>query len=564
MKYSERPWVKQYNDWVDPNVQIPDKTYLDFLNESFARNPRRPVMYFMGRTMLFNELEELSAKFANFLAEIGYGKGDVVSIATPNIPQNQIANVGTCRAGCIAQGISVLLSPKELVYQLNHSGARVLVIWDVTFEEKFMKIKDQVPALTHIVTCNLGDYLPGIKRFLGNLLKKLPAGKVVPIEGKTVLSMQQLMEKYPARAPQVTLKPEDTCLFQYTGGTTGVPKGAEVTHRNIVTCLVQAKMWMDLKDMEEVYCSAFPFFHIAGLFLGMINICMGNPQILIPDPRNVNHFCKEFDRYHPTGVVNVPTVYQMLMEGLDFKKLDHSRCRYYISGASPLPEKLIQDMESVVGEGKVLELYGMTETMVTALDPPKKKKRAGSVGLPWPAYELRLVDLVTGTHEVPFGEEGELIIRGPGVMKGYWNMPEETEKTLRDFDGKKWLFTGDILKMDDDGYLYLVDRCKDMVDVRGNNVFSREVEDVLYLHPAVELCAVVGVPDPKRQGTQMVKAIIQITADVKAKDTKVLEDEIRQYCQEHMAHYKVPRVIEFINEMPLTSVGKVDKKVLRN
>ena len=563
MEYEDRPWIRQYNDWVDPNISIPDKTCLDYLEESFKRNPDRPAMHFMGRTMGFRELDDLSARFSRFLADLGYGRGDAVSIVTPNIPQNQIVNVGVFRAGCIAQGISILLSPKEMAYQLNHSGSRVLVIWDMIFEQKFLEIRDQVPELTHIVLCNLGDFLPAFKRILGNLLKKLPSGKLVPVPGKTVLPMNEIWKQYAPSPPEVRVTPEDTCLIQYTGGTTGIPKGAEISHRNLVACLTQMKSWLALKEMDEVYCSAFPFFHIAGLFVGLINLTMGNPQILLPDPRNTGHFCKEYAARRPTGVANVPTVYQMLVEDPAFRSLDHSNCRHFISAASPLPEKLLRDLEAVVGEGKVLELYGMTETMVTTLDPPGRKKKAGSVGLPWPAYRLKLVDLETGTREVPLGEEGELIVQGAGVMKGYWRMPEETDRTLRDFQGEKWLFTGDVLRMDPEGFLYLVDRCKDMVDVRGNNVFSREVEDVLYQHPAVELCAVVGVPDPKRPGTQMVKAIIQPAADYQGGEPAAVEEGILDHCRENLAHYKVPRVLEIIPEMPLTSVGKVDKKVLR-
>ncbi|HOG07074.1 MAG: AMP-binding protein [Syntrophales bacterium] len=563
MTYNDRPWVRFYNEWVHPEVSIPEKTYLDYLNESFRRNPHRPALYFMGKEIVFGELEDLSARFANFLAEIGCVPGTPVSVITPNIPQNQIANVGICRAGCVAQGISLLLTPTEMAYQLNHSGARVLIILDLAFEQKFVKIQQEVPNLTHVVVCRIGDYLPAVKRVLGGILGKLPTGQVTPIAGKHVLTFSEVMRNHPAQAPDVRLSPEDTCLIQYTGGTTGIPKGAEVTHRNIVSCLVQMKNWLDLKEMEEVYCSAFPFFHIAGLFVGMINLSMGNPQVLIPDPRNIEHFCKAYVKHRPTGVANVPVIYQQLAEEPAFRAADHSRCKAFISAASPLPEKLYRRLEATVGQGKVLELFGMTETMVTSLDAPGKKKKIGSVGLPWPAYRLKIVDLESGTREMPIGQEGELIIRGPGVMKGYWRMPEETAHALRELDGEKWLYTGDVVRMDDDGYLYVVDRCKDMIDVRGYNVFSREVEDRLYQHPSVEFCAVVGVPDPERPGTQQVKAVIQLKAEFRKNDPKALQSEILEHCRETLAHYKVPQAIEFVESIPLTSVGKVDKKVLR-
>ncbi|MFA5400515.1 MAG: AMP-binding protein [Dehalococcoidia bacterium] len=563
MKYSDRPWTKEYNDWVVKDPVIPDKTYKDFLEESFKNNPDRPAMYFMGKTITFKELDDLSSRFANFLSRLGYGPGDVVSILTPNIPQNQIANVGTALAGCIAQGISILLTPKEMAYQLNQSGARVLVIWDVIFEQKFLQIAEQVPDLKHIVVCSLDDYLPPVKRVLGNLLKKLPKGKVVPVPSKTVQGFKEMLANHLPRRPRVEVKPEDTCLIQYTGGTTGVPKGAEITHRNLVCCLVVMKNWLDLKERDEVYCSAFPFFHIAGLFVGMINLIMGNPQILIPDPRNPKHFCSEYSKYHPTGSANVPTIYMTLLNTPAFRNADHSRCKAFISAASPLPEQLLYDLEAVVGKGKVLELFGMTETMVTAMDQPKKKKKIGSVGLPWPQYRIKVVDLETGENEVDIGKEGELIVQGAGVMKGYWNRPDETAQTLRTLQDGQWLFTGDIVRMDEEGYLYVVDRVKDMIDVRGFNVFSREVEDVLYQHPAVEVCAVVGAPDPKREGTNLVRAVIQLRPEYLTRDSNELAGEITEHCKSNLAHYKVPATVEFIQQMPLTSLMKINKKALR-
>jgi long-chain acyl-CoA synthetase len=563
MKYEDRIWVAQYNEWVDPAPAIPNKTYLDFLEESFHRNPHRPAMFFMGRTITFRELDDGSARFAHYLHSIGCGKRDVVAILTPNIPQNQIANVAVARAGCIAQGISILLTPREMAYQLNHSRAKVLVVLDLVLEQKIAEIGHEVGHLTHIVACSLGDYLPAAKRLIGSALGKIPKGRVAPMPPKSVTTMREILKGHPAEKPLVDVTPEDTCLIQYTGGTTGTPKGAEISHRNIVSCLVQMKNWLDLREMDEVYCSAFPFFHIAGLFVGMINLCMGNPQVLIPDPRNAGHFCKEYKRYRPTGVANVPTIYQKLLDTPRFRRLDHSGCRIFISAASPLPERLLGELESVVGKGKVLELFGMTETMVTSLDSPKKEKRIGSVGLPWPAYRLKIVDIQTGKQEVEIGEEGELIIRGPGVMKGYWDMPEETARTIRTFEGEEWLFTGDIVRMDRDGYLYVVDRVKDMIDVRGFNVFSRELEELLYLHPVVELCAVVGVPDPKRAGTSMVKAVIQPRPEHQGRDHEEIVKEVEEYCKENLAYYKVPRVFEIVGQIPLTSLGKVDKKVLR-
>jgi long-chain acyl-CoA synthetase len=563
MNYDERPWTKYYDEWVDPNITIPEKTYLDFLQEGLSRNHAHPAMHFMGKTITYGELDELSGRFANFLSSIGYGKGVAVSIVTPNIPQNQIVNVGICRAGCIAQGISILLTPNELAYQLNHSGAKVLLILDMAFEETFMKIHDKVPELTHVVVCNIGEYLPPLVRILGKALKKLPSGKVVPVPGKTVLTFREIMRTYPDSPPRVDVHPDDTCLIQYTGGTTGTPKGAEMTHRNVVTTLVMYNHWMQTKVMGEIWLSAFPFFHIAGLFVGMVQMTTTNTQILIPDPRNVKHLVKEYAKYRPTGICNVPTIYQRLVDEPSFRSLDHSNCQVVFSGASPLTDSLLAELESVIGEGKVQEFYGMTETMPSIFDPKNNKKKVGSVGLPWPTYRVKLVDLENGTREVPVGEEGEYIVQGKGVMRGYWRDPEETAHAMREFQGEKWFFTGDVLKMDEDGYFYLVDRVKDMIDVSGYNVFSRELEDKLYQHAAIEFCAVVGMPDPQKPATQIVKAVIQLIPEYRDKDANVVQEDIRTYCKENMAPYKVPKIIEIVDQIPLTAVGKVDKKTLR-
>ncbi|UCD85802.1 MAG: AMP-binding protein [Deltaproteobacteria bacterium] len=562
--YDERPWLEFYDGFVDPNFTAPDITYVDLLEESFSDFANRAALHFMGTTLTFKEMDMYSRKFATFLKEIGCGPGDVVGINLPNTPQFLIAHMGTLRAGCITNGVSPLLTLKEMTYQLNDCGAKVLVTLDAIFEQRLRKIHDKIPRLSHIVATGIADFLPWTKRTLGKLLKKVPTGKVIPLPDKTVLNFQGLLDKYPSKPPEAKIKPEDTCLIQYTGGTTGLPKGTELTHKNMVTTILQVKQWFDDARGEDIYLSGFPFFHIAGLSTGMNAMATGNTQILIPDPRNTKHMCEEFARYLPTGLNNVPSLYQMLMENPMFKTLEFSRVKACMSGAAPFAVESLKALEEIVGEGKVIEVYGMTETSpLMTMNPYKGLKKIGSVGVPIQNTRIKLVDLDTGTKEVPIGEEGEIICRGPQVMKGYYGKPEETAHALREFQGEKWLYTGDVARMDKDGYFYIVDRTKDMLNVGGYKVFSREVEEALYEHPAIEFCAIIGMPNPDRPGSEHVKAVIQLMKNQKDKDKGDLENKIIAYCRENMAPYKVPKVIEFVDELPLTPVGKVDKKSLK-
>jgi len=566
MKYDDRPWLKHYEERLSSEISVPDATYADLMQASFDDFADRPAFHFLGVTKTFADLDTYSLRFANFLAEIGCGTGDVVGISLPNIPQYMIAHAGALRAGCAATGVSPLLSAKEVIHQLNDSGARVLVTLDTLFEQRFLKVQQKVPNITHVVVANVAEFFPGIKRVLGKLLKKIPSGKIVPVPGKTVVPFAEVLRTFLSKRIQTTVKPEDTCLIQYTGGTTGLPKGTVLTHRNLVTNMYQYMSWLgaDVERGKETHCSGFPFFHLAGLGVCMVSMASGVTQTLIPDPRNTKHICEEITRHRPTLMTNVPSLYQMLLETPEFKSLDFSSVKTCISGAAPFSVEAIQAFEAVVGEGKVLELYGMTEASpILTMNPHKGRKKIGSVGVPIQSTWLKIMDLEDGTREVPFGEEGEIIAHGPQIMKGYYNQPDETAHALRELQGRRWFYSGDIGKMDDDGYLYVVDRTKDMLIVGGFKVFSREAEETLYEHPAVEYCAYVGVPNPERPDSHRVKAVIQLASAYKGKDEKEVETEIVAFCRENMAPYKVPKIVQFVDQIPLTSVGKVDKKALR-
>ncbi len=567
MNDQERPWLKSFDPGVDPDLPIPERSFSDLVEETFDTFRGKPAYHFMGVTKTFDDLDKDTLRFVRFLNEIGCGPGDVVGINMPNIPQYFIAHLGVLRAGCSVTGVSPLLSPKEMKYQLNDSGAKVLVTLDALFEHRFKKIADAVPALTHVVTTSIADYLPALTGMLGKLLRKIPSGKVTPLTDKTVLSFREVMRQHEPATSTPSPDPEDTALIYYTGGTTGPAKGAELTHRNMVATAVLMPNWSDLTPGQEIFCSGAPFFHIAGLMVGMTALCMGAEQVLVPDPRNTRLITKQIARHKATVLFNVPSLYQLLAQDPGFRALGQEafdRIKICASGAAPFPPDSLRELESLVGEGKVIEIYGMTETTaILTANPRYGEHKIGSVGLPGQNMMVKLVDLDTGTKEVPLGEEGEVIVSGPQVTKGYLNKPNETAHALRQFQGRTYLYTGDVGRMDDQGYLFLVDRAKDMIIVSGFKVFSTEAETTLCDHPAVMRCAVVGTPNPERPGSELVKAVIQPTPGYNGSDLGKLEQEILSYCRENMAPYKVPKIVEFVDEIPLTPIGKVDKKALR-
>ena len=564
MTYDDKPWVKSYDERVNPQIEIPNITLVDRFDQILERFPERPAIHFLGRSLDYRDLMGHANRVAHALMAAGCVPGDVVGINLPNIPQYLIAQIGALKAGCATSGVSPLLTPNEIVYQLTDSRAKALITLDAIFEHRLSGISDQLPDLKVVVVTGILDFLPKIKQILARILKKIPTGKITPLPGKTVLKFMDLLAQYPDKPPDVGIKPEQPCLVQYTGGTTGVPKGTVLTHQNLVANLTQIDDWVKPESGKEIGLSGFPLFHLAGLMLGLVGVAAGAAQVLIPDPRDTKHIIKEMGRYRPTFLINVPTLYQMLLDEPGFRELDFSDLKFCISGAAPFPVEGIRELEGVIGANKVIEVYGMTETSpIVTMNPRHGKKKIGTVGLPIQGTRVKLVDLETGTLDVPFGDEGELIVQGPQVMQGYLNKPEETELALRELDGERWLYTGDIARMDEEGYFSIVDRSKDMLNVGGFKVFSREVEEKLIDHPAVGVCAIVGVPNPKRPGSEIVKLVVQLDRAYRDRAEEGVRDEILAFAKENLSPYKVPKIIEFMEELPLTPIGKVDKKALR-
>jgi long-chain acyl-CoA synthetase len=567
MKYSDRFWKKNWDAGLeDFEPGDYDTTVVEMLNQTLMEFPDKIALKYLGVDITFGELDRYSNQFANMLLENGFEKGDVVGINLPNTPQYAIAVVGTLRAGCIVSGVSPLMSAEQIKYQLidlSSTGKKVaLVTLDAIFAGYIVKIAADIPMLKVVVTTSVASFLPKIKQVLGKLLKKIPTGKVTPLPGKVVLDLHQgVLNNYSGEYRKVDLTADDLGWIQYTGGTTGAPKGAMLTHRNAAHNMMSLCNWLKWERGAGVLLSAFPMFHIAGLIVCESALYLGWTQILIPNPRDTDHICDMMVKFKPTNLANVPSLYQMLIANPKFKALDHSGLGICISGASPFPKESQLELQSIIGEGKLLELYGMTETSpVSTMNPAKGKKKLGTVGLPIFNTDVKLVSTDTG-EEAPLGEPGEVCVKGPLVMQGYFNKPAETKSAV-DEDG--YMHTGDVGIMDEEGYLSIVDRTKDMIIVGGFKVFSSKVEDAISNHPAIGIVALIGEENPDRPGSEIVKAYIQVDPDFNYDgDAEKLKADITAYAKEQCSPYEVPKVIELIDEIPLTAVGKVDKKMLR-
>jgi acyl-CoA synthetase (AMP-forming)/AMP-acid ligase II len=554
--YSSKPWLKFYDPHALSAINYPSMSYAESMDQTFRKFPQTVALHYMGNGITYGELDVLTNQLARFLIKEGCKAGDTVGVHLPNVPAVYIAALAIQKAGCVYTGVSALLTPDELEYQLNDSGAKALVTLDLLFGA----VQKAVPntRVKTVIVASVGDYLPTIKKALGTLLKKIPKGDWGAIPGVKVISFLDALRGMPTDRTLVKVKPENACLMMYTGGTTGPPKGAVLTHNNVVRHTAQLGKWMNVDSMAGmVGVSAFPMFHQAGNFLSLWSMNMGATQVVVPDPRNLDFIISAIKKYKPTGIINVPTIFLELMKKPAFRSIDFSTVEWFVSGASPFPAENIREFEDIVGKGKLMEVYGMTETtpLITAT-PRFGKRKVGSVGLPIVDTDVKLVDPDTG-QSVPTGSPGELACRGHQVMRGYHNKPDETAHTIRD----GWMHTGDIAEMDEEGYFYIVDRLKDMLSVSGFKVFTRQVDDVLIEHPDVEIAATIGLPDPNRPGSEIVACAIVLKPGGEKSDA--MRGRIIAYMKEKVAPYKVPKVIQFMDQLPMSAVGKVLKRELR-
>ena len=552
--YSEKPWLKNYDKKVPPTLKYGDKTFAEKFREVVEKYPNKTALIYMGSQLTYRDLDELSNQLAQYFIKIGLKPDDVVGLHMPNIPANYISIIAVQKAGCVSTGLSPLLTPHEMEHQINNSKAKVIMTVDLLFG-KIAEVADKTKFST-VVVSEIADFLPGMKRVLGKLLKKIPTGEVKPLSGKTVTKFMDVIREMPKDRVAVKRNMNDIIFMMYTGGTTGPSKGALLTQRSYMSNREQTLAWLDIGP-EFFALSAFPLFHIAGLAFGGFILTVGATQICVPNPRDTHFIINAIKTYKPHAVVNVPTVFFELMKKPEFRKLDLSKLRWCLSAAAPFPPDYIGELEGIIGKGNFIELYGMTETSpVTCCNPRYGKKKATSIGMPLSDTEFKLIDPETGQSAKP-GEPGEIAIRGPQLMKGYYNQTEETANAIRD----GWMFTGDVARMDEDGYFYIVDRVKDMVIVSGFKVFTRELDDVLMKHPDIELAASIGIPDPDRPGSERVGTAIVLKPGIEKSAAE--KEKIIKYLRENVAPYKVSKAIEFMDQLPMSGVGKILKRELK-
>lgn len=552
--YASKPWLKFYDKNVPAEVDIPEIPVFDFLDKAAKDFPKRTAMFFQKRRINYKEFKETAERIATALLDLGLKKGDVVALMIPNFPQYLFSFYGILKAGGRVTAVSPLYTEHELEYQLNDCGAEFVIAYD-SYLDKIRNVKDRT-RIRHVIITSIFDYTPDYH-------KNPPE-----IAGTTqFLTLVKNTKPDKKRLEEIAknIKPKkDVALYQYTGGTTGLPKGAMLTHFNLVANVMQIAAWNidHTRRGKDAVLTNLPLVHIYGITICMnFPIHMGLTIGLNPDPRDEKSLFELIRDIQPAMFPGVPTMYMRLLERDDIEDYarDLKSIRVCNTGAMAMPPEILKEFEKRTG-ALIIEGYGMTETSCASHVNPvnKETRKIGSIGLPLPSTESKLVDIDDDSKLVPQGERGEVMIRGPQIMQGYWNKPEATRNQLSE-DG--WLKTGDIAVMDEDGYFFIVDRKKDMINVSGYKVYPREVEDLLYEHEAVEKCSVIGVPDQKIDGSERVKAFIVLKE--KYRESEELNAEIRDYCRKSLAPYKVPKFVEFRKELPETFVGKVLKKDLK-
>jgi long-chain acyl-CoA synthetase len=557
---SSQPWLTRYDKGVSQKLDYPKVPLFYFLEESARKYPEKACTIFKGATISFREMNEMSDRLAGALAAMGVKKGDRVGIFMPNTPQFVMAYYGILKAGGVIVATNPLYTPTEIEYQVNDAGIEIMFVMSNFYEK--MKAAQPKTKIKKLIVTNIKETLPPVLSLLFTLAKEKKGG--FRIEGGLKpgdVWMKDLLKQYqPSDRPKLEIGPDDTALFQYSGGTTGISKGAVALHRNVVANTLQMKAWfVTSEEGKEIYLMAIPLFHVYGMVAGMhVSMATSASMVMIPNARDIPDVLENINKYHPTIFPGVPTLYNainnhpLVKEG----KINLRSIKACISGSAPLMRETKETFEALSG-GVVFEGFGLSEApTATHCNPLLGVNKTGSIGMPLPDVECKIINLDDGVTELGLGEVGELVIRGPQVMKGYHNMPTETANTLRDLGdgGAPWLFTGDIARMDEDGYFYIVDRKKELIKPGGYQVWPREVEEAIMANPKVLEVGVAGIPDPYRGET--------VKAWVVKKDETLTEDEIKTWCKERLAPYKVPTHIEFRKELPKTTVGKILRREL--
>ncbi len=557
--YASKPWLKHYPEGVPETVDIPNVSVPDLFNQVVQKYGKKAALIFYGKEISYINLKELVDRFATALADLGVKKGNTVALYLLNCPQYVIAYFAALRIGAKVTPISPVYTSHEIRHQLQDSDAMTLVCQDILYDN----VEKTGIVLKHVILTSILEYLPTLKKVLGkSMLGKDYADLQVPTPEHRaqagLLDFQELIKKYPPQPPQVTIEPKkDIAILPYTGGTTGLPKAAVLNHFNMVALYAQGKaFWPFLEDGKELVMAFLPFFHIYGQVVVMLaSLCRGFTMVLFTTP-DIDDIISAMERYKASTFNGVPTMFEYLKEYEKTDRVNWKKLKLIACGADTLHESTIEAWERRTGS-QIYEGYGMTETTGVSHGNPYLRSKKTSFGVPIPGVKAAIIEY-EGTNYMPVGEVGEMILSGPNIMQAYWKREEETRQSLIDIDGEKWLRTGDIVSMDEDGYFHFFDRKRDLIKYKGYSVFARHVEEVLYQHPQIKAAGVVGVPDPKVG--HLIKAYVVLESEARG---KISEQEIIEFCKKNLAHYKVPKIIEFRGELPKTDVGKVSRRELR-
>jgi long-chain acyl-CoA synthetase len=554
-------WLAHYDPGVPHSLApYPERTLLDVFAETVRERPTHPVLFFKGQRLAAHALDRLSDSFAAALVDLGVKKGDRVGVVLPNCPQFLIAELGAWKAGAVLVPLNPIYGDDELAGPLVSGQVETVVVL-TPFYARLKRIQART-AVRRVIATSIKEYLPAPMRLLFTLVKERKDGHRVRLE-RGDFWLQTILARH-ARAPRpaVAAGPDDPALILLSGGTTGTPKGVVTPHRALVIAALQSRAWYGghLEEGEDRICLPVPLFHVYGcVAVQGIAFLARLPLILVPNPRDLDDLVATIRRLRPAFFVGVPTLYNALLEHRTVRagRADFRSLKTCVSGAAPLLAETRRRFEALTG-GRLVEGYSMTEALIaSAVEPIRGVRKPGSVGLPWPDVELKIVEAIDGVHELPAGEVGEILLRAPQIMPGYWNAPAETAAALRDRGdgGAPWLHTGDLGYLDTDGYLFVVDRKKELIKTSGLQVWPREIEEALAQHPAVAEVGVAGVPD--RVKGEVPKAWVVLRSGA-----SVTEDELRAFCKERLAPFKTPARVEFRRELPKSMVGKVLRRVL--
>jgi long-chain acyl-CoA synthetase len=550
---SERPWLQHYDAGVPETIEYPAIPLFELLSQAAREHPDSACTIFKGATITYKEMDQITDRLAAGLASIGVTKGDRVGIFMPNTPQFVMAYFAILKLGAIVVAINPLYTAPELIHQSNDAGLEIMLVMS-NFYNMVKEIQSKTKIKTFVVT-NIKETLPPILSLLFTLTKEKKDGFRIELADSDHWMQDLINDHQPEQRPQVEVSPDDNALFQYSGGTTGISKAAIALHRNLVANAIQIRSWMvEAKDGEETVLMALPMFHVYGMVAGMLfGIRTQAALVMIPNPRDLKDLLGNAQKYKTTIFPGVPTLYNLINNSPEAQagKYDLSSIKACISGSAPLMRETKEQFEALTG-GIVFEGYGLSEAPTAShCNPLLGENRTGSIGLPLPDVDCRIVSLDDEVTDLPVGEIGELVIQGPMVMKGYHNMPTETANTLRD----GWLYTGDIARMDEDGYFYIVDRKKELIKPGGYQVWPREVEEVISSNPKVLEAGVAGIPDPYRGETVKAWVVVQ-------PGQTLTEEEVKSWCSESLADFKVPDQVEFRDELPKTTIGKILRREL--